>query len=397
MDKIYKKFRIAALLIEEIFGQLSTEGETELKNWKEEHQQTYNYLHEWENYKTRKSQLSKIDVSKEWQVFLRRNHQRGGTRFHWGRVFKYAALVFIILSFSSISYWLLYPPEKKVVKEVVPVEIPHGERKAELILSNGQSIQLYPSYVNILKEADGTVIYNDSAMISYEGAGKDDINKSNTILYNTLNIARGGEYFLVLNDGTKVWLNSLSALKYPVVFTGKERIVELTGEAYFEVSHDPAHPFIVKNNSYDIEVLGTSFNISCYDKDDVVTTLAEGHIKILNIKGAEKADYNLSKNDQLILSYTDQSVKVQKVDARTYSSWKNGSFCFENETLGKIFQKLERWYNIDVIFKSEEARSYDFTGILPRFENFEIILEMLETISDVKFSVDGHTVVIDKK
>ena len=395
MEKIYKQFLIAKLIIKEFFRQLSPEQQEELDFWKEKNQETYNFLYDSNNYEERKAKLASIDISKEWRLFQKRNNKKHKTIY---QVFKYAASIIILLSLTTLTYWWVYLKNEDNAKEIVSLEIPHGEKMAKLILSNGKSVQLNPGLLKELREADGTVISNDSLMLSYKEFEKDKKQKSTPDLHNELHVVRGGEYFLVLSDGTRVWLNSLSTLKYPVRFSGKDRIVELTGEAYFEVAHDTEHCFVVRNKDYDIRVLGTCFNVSCYnDDDELVTTLVEGNIEITNIKGAPDKEFNLLVNDQLIFNRLNLSVKLQKVDAKVYSSWTEGSFIFENESLEKIFQKLQRWYNINVFFIEDDARYLEFTGLLPRFKNFEDILEMLETISDVEFVIKDQSILISVK
>ena len=395
MEKIFKQFYIAKLIIKEVFGQLSPERKEELDLWKEKNHKTYKFFYTSKNYEERKAKLASVDISEEWKIFQKRNNKKHISIF---RVFKYAASIIILLSLTTLTYWRVSLKNRDNANEIVFLEIPHGEKKAELILSNGKSIQLTPGLFKELREVDGTFISNDSLMLSYEEIEEDNKQKSFPDLHNELHVVRGGEYFLILSDGTRVWLNSLSTLKYPVKFSGEERIVELTGEAYFEVAHDPEHRFVVKNRDYDIRVLGTCFNISCYDDDDeLVTTLVKGNVEITNIKGAPDKEFNLLVNDQLIFNRLNRSIKIQKVDAKAYSSWTEGSFIFENESLEKIFHKLERWYNINVFFIENDARYFEFTGILPRLESFEVILNMLETISEVEFTVKDQTILISVK
>lgn len=394
MKKISEQFRIAKLLLDEILGKVPPEGTEELKNWKEKHNQTYHSIYNWENYELRKKKLSAIDVSREWQFFLEAKN-KNQTKIIRLKFLRYAAAVILTLSLAGSVYWVSNYYKRASEIQVAVVDIPPGEKKAELILSNGKTVSLNPEYMNDLKEADGTIISNDSVMLSYQDTKSK--NKDKAVLYNTLKIARGGEYYLVLQDGSKVWLNSMSSLKYPVRFTENNRTVELTGEAYFEVAKDPTRPFIVKTTNYDINVLGTSFNISSYAGDNTVTTLVEGSIQISNISGSIESNIKLTANDQLILNKTDLSISVQKVDAGTFCSWINGSFSFENETIENVFLKLERWYDIDVSFTNEKIKTYEYTGELPRFENFEVILEMLEIISEVQITVNGNKVIISEK
>lgn len=394
MKRISEQFKIAKLLLDEMLGKISQEDEKELNNWKEKNNRTYHSIYNWENYESRKKKLSTFDMSKEWQFFLEKKNKNQKKIFLL-KLYRYAAVVIFTLSIIGSAYWLSNQYTKNAKNQIAVLDIPPGEKKAELILSNGQSIPLNPEFMNNLKEADGTVISNDSVMLSYKDAKSKK--KEKDVLYNTLNISRGGEYFLILQDGTKVWLNSMSSLKYPVRFVESKRIVELTGEAYFEVAKDPAHPFIVKTNDYDINVLGTSFNISSYSNDNAVTTLVEGSIQISNISGPRGNDIKLAANDQFIFDKRNQTTSIHKVDASAYCSWINGNFSFENETIENVFLKLERWYNIDVVFTNEKIKTYEYTGKLPRFENFEVILEMLEMISEVQFTVDRNKIIISKK
>lgn len=395
MEGIYKHFLVAQLIIREVFGQLDPEQQKELDLWKEKNRKTYNFLYDSKNFESRKAKMANIDISEEWRLFQKRNNRKRKKIY---QVFKYAASIIILLSLTTLAYWWVNQKNGDNTKEVVSLGIPHGEKKAELVLSNGKSIQLTPGLLKEVREADGTLISNDSLMLSYKELAESNKQNSTPDLYNEIRVVRGGEYFLILSDGTKVWLNSLSTLKYPVKFFGKERIVELTGEAYFEVAHDPEHRFVVKNRDYDIRVMGTCFNVSCYDDDDeLITTLVDGNVEISNIKGVPDKGFNLLVNDQLVFNRLNRSVKMQKVDAKAYSSWIEGRFIFENESLEKIFHKLERWYNIDVFFIENDARYFEFTGILPRFENFEVMMEMLETISEVEYTIKDRTVLISVK
>jgi transmembrane sensor len=395
MKIIFEQFLIAKLRIKEIFGQLSPQDQEDGDFWKEKNPKTDSSLYDLEEYEERKAKLASVDISKEWRSFQKRNTKKHKT-LHL--VLKYAASIIILLSLTTLTYWRLTLNNDHNAKEIALLDIPHGEKIAELTLSNGQSITLAPGLIKAYRESDGTLISNDSLMLSYRELAEGKKQKSTTNLYNELHVIHGGEYFIILSDGTKVWLNSLSTLKYPVKFSGKERIVELSGEAYFEVAHDPDHCFVVKNRDYDIRVLGTSFNISCYDDDDdLVTTLAEGNVEITNIKGAPDKEFNLIVNDQMTFNRVDRSIILQKVDAKAYSSWTEGVFCFENEPLEKLFHKLERWYNINVFFLEDDARNVEFTGILPRHENFKVILEMLETIGEVEFTVKEQTIMISVK
>ncbi len=209
-----------------------------------------------------------------------------------------------------------------------------------------------------------------------------------------MRVKRGQEYQLILADGTKVWINSMSSIKFPVQFTSRSREVTITGEVYFEVEPDAKRPFIVHTPVHDVQVLGTTFNISCY-QDDVTaqTTLVEGSVKVSKTIGSLE-ELKMKPNQQYIFDKTALKSELRNVDASIYTAWTSGYFQFEEETLEEVFKKLTRWYNIDVFFVDNQQRFEYFTGRLPRFEKVDVILKMIEKVSNVKFEVDEHSIII---
>ncbi|MCL3779550.1 FecR family protein [Prolixibacteraceae bacterium JC049] len=217
-------------------------------------------------------------------------------------------------------------------------------------------------------------------------------------LYNQLTVDYDREHLITLSDGTKVWLNSLSSLKYPVTFNRKKRIVELTGEAYFEVVHDAQHPFIVKTTDYNIRVLGTSFNISCYKSDNgVVATLLNGAVNIEEKKGIEKQNFKLTPDKQFIYNKHQRSTTIKEVDAQMFCSWAKGKFWMDNESLESLMTKIQRWYDINVFFLDETVKKEVFTGVLPRFKEFHSLAKMIEQVSNVEIEINDKTVKIKTK
>jgi len=213
-------------------------------------------------------------------------------------------------------------------------------------------------------------------------------------VYNQILIGRGEEYHLVLSDGTRVWLNSETKLKYPTQFASNIREVELEGEAYFEVTKNPKAPFIVKTGQMDVKVLGTSFNISAYeDEETVQATLVEGKVKVTPHYG-ESSNIILSPNDQAVFTKSNNEITVREVDASMYSSWKEGVFAFDEEPLDEIMRKLARWYDIKVFFQDSEARKSQFSGKLPRFEDCKVLFEMMEKTTTVQFTIKDNQHVI---
>ncbi|MEI3421280.1 MAG: FecR domain-containing protein [Butyricimonas faecihominis] len=198
---------------------------------------------------------------------------------------------------------------------------------------------------------------------------------------------RGGEYALVLADGTRVWLNAETELSYPSYFSGKDRRVKLKGEAYFEVTADTSMPFIVETKHLQINVLGTSFNISAYPDESHHATLAKGKIKAIY----EEKQVILSPGEQALL--TDSGMIVHAVDIATYTSWKERRFVFKNKPLQEVARDLERWYNVRLTIR-QDAQPIRLTANLPKYENIEKILHIIENIARVKCETNDQEIII---
>ena len=212
------------------------------------------------------------------------------------------------------------------------------------------------------------------------------------IKYNTIVVPRGGEYEVRLPDGSYVWMNADSEIRFPVVFTGQTRQVSLKGEAYFKVEKDSLHPFIV--NVYDklkVEVLGTEFNVQAYSGDEVVkTTLNCGKVRVMMGKEA----LELAPDQQAVCDLRHRRFHKIEVNANYFSAWKDGKFIFEDEPLENILNSLARWYNISVFYQNEELKNFHFTGDLERYDDFSVALRMLEKATNIRFLVTGRTVVV---
>ena len=212
---------------------------------------------------------------------------------------------------------------------------------------------------------------------------------SGTLAYNTLNVPKGAEFNLVLADGTQVWLNAESKLKYPVVFGSEERVVELEGEGFFKVSKDASRPFRVKTKSQVVEVLGTEFNVDAYpDEGYVYTTLVEGKVKV----DAEGKSLELVPGMQSVVG--GQEMYSRKVNTGDVVSWKNGMFVLEDKSLEEIMSKLARWYDFNIFYQNQAVKEITFKGKIPRYASFESILDILERTGEVKFKVSGQTVTV---
>ena len=260
-----------------------------------------------------------------------------------------------------------------------------------LTLANGQKIDLTTASAaqsisqhtsTIQQIAAGQVIYQPETPADHEKAGN-----------NTITTPNGGQWQVVLSDGTKVWLNAASSISYPSTFAKREnRIVVLTGEAYFEVAKDASHPFIVISGNQRIEVLGTHFNISSYTDDPAIsTTLLEGSVKV-SLSG-QKHDVYLKPGEQALSSK--QGIRIRQVDVTEALAWKEGYFRFDDEPITSIMSKLARWYDIEVHYQ-DTTNKEAFYGRVSRNKNLSQVLKALETTKTVQFKVEGRRVTVLK-
>ena len=269
---------------------------------------------------------------------------------------------------------------KEKTREILP-----GGSKARLVLGDGSVISLDSAKNMQLTETDGTDIDKVSGRLIYNsiaGNGK--------ILFNTLTTPRGGEYQLVLPDGSKVWLNASSSLKFPTRFVGKERTVFLNGEAYFEVSRNEKMPFHVKlNEGMDVEVLGTHFNIMGYDDEsEIRTTLEEGKVKV----SKESATVFLTPAKQAVLSKSKKSLLVTNADVSKALAWKNGMIEFNGDELPYIMRQLSRWYDVNIYFETEIPKGR-YEGAIRREAPLSKVLEILK-LAGVEFKMENRNILI---
>ncbi len=266
------------------------------------------------------------------------------------------------------------------------VKVLPGSEKAILTLENGQKLVLNEtnSFKNEKAESDGkSIVYNSK-------------NKTKEIAYNELSIPRGGEFFIQLADGTKVWLNSESKLKYPINFEkGKLRKVELLyGEAYFDVSSSEKNKgarFRVVTQGQEIEVLGTEFNIKAYKSDNfIATTLIEGRVAVTHIDSS----VILKPAQQAIVINTDSNIVINTVDVDNEIAWKNGFFSFEKQSLSEILKILSRWYDVTIVYEDEAKKNFMFSGVLKRTSNIKELLINIEKTERVVFEIEGKTIMI---
>lgn len=267
-----------------------------------------------------------------------------------------------------------------------------GKNAATLTLANGEKIELSEARIGKLADQAGIQISKTKdGQLLYEV--KEQVNaKANT--WNTLSTAKGETYMVRLPDGTKVWLNTASSLKYPASFAKlKKRDVELSGEAYFEVAKDPLQPFVVKTATQNVEVLGTHFNINSYtDENGTKTTLLEGAVKVSLRDGILS---RVIKPGEEVLNIQ-QQLQVRPANLKDAVAWKSGYFRFNNENLESIMRQVSRWYDVDVVYAGNrnELAELTFWGIVSKEKNVSEVLKMIERAEKVKFSITGRTITV---
>ena len=295
--------------------------------------------------------------------------------------FRVAASVAVLVALGGVYLFMSTPTKENMLAENTPI-IRANYPQARLVLSTGEVIDLTKNTDNIV-EKDGSVVAIDTnKALVYNQSGNVETEKP---IYNKVIVPRGGEFFLTLSDGTGVWLNAESRLRYPVAFTGKERKVEMEGEVYFEVAKNKEKPFIVTVNGVDIRVLGTSFNVSAY-QEEVVATLVEGKVQLK--KGNEQVI--LSPNQQAI--WSDDEFRVKQVDARNYVLWKEGIFYFEDVDLETILDDMARWYNVNVFYMNPALKEMKFSVEIRRYGDINEILRRIEQTKRVKFEIKDRTI-----
>ena len=309
----------------------------------------------------------------------------------WPRIAVASVLAVIVIGvylFSSSN-----DHSRQQSKAAIAANIPPGKNGATLTLANGQRILINDAVAGNIASQSGVKIYKTKdGQLIYELTGQGGSNNE----YNTLTTIRGEQMQLRLPDGSLVFLNAASSLKYPTSFTGSsKRAVSLTGEGYFEVAKDSKHPFVVATSKQEVEVLGTHFNINSYaDEKAITTTLLEGSVRVL--PGATKSSLKsrvLKPGQQSVLN--EQGVQVTEVNPAEAVAWQKGYFSFYDEDIKTVMRKVSRWYNIDVAY-SGDLPELGFSARITKYSSITDVLEVLEKTKAVHFEIEGRNVIVSK-
>lgn len=300
------------------------------------------------------------------------------------RVLYWSVACLIVLFSVGGILWMLPEDEPVYVTE----KIEPGKSKAVLYMASGDVVNV-DGQTGVMKEKDGTRIEIDGKEgIAYRVTGGQQQEET---LSNRIVIPRGGEFKLILADGTAVWLNSDSELSYPTAFAGQKREVFLRGEAYFDVKPDSLHPFIVHVDEVRIQVLGTQFNINTYAEGSIKTVLVEGSVDLRNRAGEHVV---LTPNRMADYRTVEGRFELTDVDVQPHVAWREGNFIFQSESLESIMNKLSVWYDLNVFYANEGLRDIRLSGNLERFSDVGKLFSKFEQISEARFKIQGKNVII---
>ena len=376
-------------LIAFLSGELDEREEENVRVWLEASQENRNayeslmkdYLRiRWvqENVHIREEQAKKI-------IFSSLKKKRNLTPYYG--VAASIAVLLIVTLFFFIREDKQGVSEKLVTSEIKPIQ-----SRALLVLSTGEQIQLTKSAQEI-QEQDGSVLKIDSVMgVQYDSLSTKRAEKP---IYNKIVVPRGGEYFVTLSEGTKVWLDADSELEYPVFFSGDFREVKLKGNAYFSVTKKNDKPFVVRAGEFSLKVYGTEFNVNAYDLQNIETVLVNGSIGFkANISTPERM---MEPNELAVSDSRTGLSEIHQVDIYPYIAWKNQNIVFVNERLESIMEKMARWYDVTVFFQDESLKDLRFDCNMRRYTDIRDLFFFLEKTSNARFALNGRTVVISKK
>lgn len=385
-------FDIAILVGKYLGGTLTEEEERTLEDWLSSSEKNRAWFERvtTKSYRIKKGTDSRsVNIEDGWKALENKRAVRQNRRLwvSWGR---YAAMFILPLVAAIFLYQRYYSHEDKV--ELVQT-ITSGTSKAMLILADGVPVVLEQQQEKVLKESDGTMINVMKEHISYEKMANDDPGK---LVYHELVIPRGGEFSLTLSDGTEVYMNADSKLRFPTKFGRNERVVELEGEAYFQVARNEKSPFIVKVASMEIEVLGTEFNVSAYPEDAVIqTTLVRGSVEVSSEKSGESVI--LHPGEQSALNRENNSLNVSTVDVSYVMAWKEGRLRFKEKPLREVMKIISRWYDVEVVYEDEEVKDYPFGCNFNRHATIEPLLKVFEATGTIETRIDGRKILIRKR
>ncbi|HWK02180.1 MAG TPA: FecR domain-containing protein [Puia sp.] len=397
---------IGGLFFRRLHDDLNEADRIALDEWMDQRdpvsRQFFEEMTDWEQIQAALQSLYQFDVDSAFEEVQKKIHLETvlaipafvKSRMIWRRRSKYiaAAIVLTLIIGVSVVFTLT---KRKTDMSSLPVaqrfknDVPPGGDKAILTLTDGSNVVLdSASNGELAKQGTTRILKLDNGQISYDAHPS----SSQVVSYNTISTPRGGQYQIQLSDGSKVWLNASSSLKYPTAFIDRDRNVELSGEAYFEVAGNKQIPFKVAAGNMSIQVLGTHFDVSAY-KEDLLskTTLIEGAVKVS--RGSSELQIHPGEQAQVIATADNGPIRrLESADINTIVAWRNGITQFRNSNIKDIMHALARWYDIEVEYRDSIDKK--FTGKIPRNVNISAVLSILEATGSIRFSIEGRKVVV---
>ena len=379
-------FQLARIIAASLRGKANDEEQRTLREWlsvSTRNEKIYDGFKDGKRLEQKIVESRQINWEKDYQQFItKRQRTRKNRRMK------------TIIRYVAASIFLLQKNDRQAIVSISEVIKP-GEHKAVLITGGGDRITLSDSTLSPIQEQNGMIVNVMNNKVFYT-LPEDSLCTQESPIFNTLQIPRGGEYFLTLADGTEVWLNAETEIRYPVQFTGNKRVVDLDGEAYFTVGPDKKNPLTVVSTHASVSVLGTQFNFRAYpDEQDVQTTLVSGSVIMQSEK--YKQQVKLVPGEPGVLEKRSANLTKLEVNTYLYTAWKDGRFAFRDARLEDLFNILARWYDLSVFYQSPEAKDIRFTGDLNKTDDFKSILKIIEQNERVTFTVNQRTVFIQAK
>ncbi len=379
---MFDQIDIETLILKYLQGKLAEGEKRQLDEWLKDdrNKKLFSRLVNKQRILVKMERLDEYDWEKSWKVMERKLRER--KKFSW----KYWGMVASLLGIVLLGTWVFMEKNEKKSPVVVMRGVEPGGVFAELVLPDGKIVELNKDSNNLFLGESGKVLRNENGVLFLT----QDSVQLQKVGYSEIRTPRGGEYQVVLPDNSIVWLNADSKLRFPLTFSGKERRVFASGELYFQVAKDSLSPFRIEvEGLYEVEVLGTEFNVRAYSDLPSATTLVDGRVLIRD------------KGTKVVLKPGEQAVKgkhgevvVREVDVAPYIAWKQGYFLFEDERLEDILNELARWYDVNVFFENSSVREERFSVDMPRHESFEEVLRLIEQTRSIQIEIEGNNVFV---
>ncbi|MEY8685388.1 FecR family protein [Bacteroides sp. AN502(2024)] len=388
--------RIAVLIGRELTGQLTEYEHGMLDEWRrqsDKNEQLYQRLTDKERLAREYRLMKSVGIERplaDMKGRIARLAVRPERTKYIFRLWAGVAAIALLILVWKVNGWIHHSASVEEEELLQAVEIRPGQTQATLILSTGENLTL---------DSDTLITSQKKALSSVQAqaVSASTVGEVEKVKANILITPRGGEFKIVLEDGTEVWLNAESRLTYPETFGSEERRVSVQGEAYFKVHKDAEKPFYIETDGQLIRVYGTEFNVRSYEEDEAVcTTLVEGSISIRPV-GTGQGELILAPNHQSLFNKKDATASLRTVNPEVFVSWKNGMFVFEEQNLEQIMCTLSRWYNFTYTFKDESLKATVFMGSIPRYAEFDDVIRILEKSGGIKLEMKGPNIILSKR